>query len=78
LASQSSSAGIIEQSIVTGPSIDTVPFAIAATLNGCVIPQMPGPSISRAGVMKAEGWTRPRARQAFSAWVRQAGRSKCS
>ena len=63
----------------SGPAarIDAREILVAAW-NGWVSPQMPGPSISCEGMMKAEDWTSPRARQAFSAWVRQAGRSACS
>ena len=39
------------------------------------MPQMPGPSISGADTMESDGVTSLRAKQAFSAWVRQIGRS---
>ena len=42
-------AGIIEQSIVSGLSRLIAPSASAETLNGWVMPQMPGPLISGLG-----------------------------
>ena len=48
-SSQASSAGIIEQSIVSGLSTLIAPSASAETLNGWVMPQMPGPLISGLG-----------------------------
>src|SRR5580658_1554940 len=73
--SQASNAGIIGQSMVRTLSTAIVPLANAETLSGRVIPQMPGPAISCEGTIVAEGVTRLRAKQAFSAWVRQIGRS---
>src|SRR5271166_5240036 len=73
--SQASNAGIIGQSMVRTLSTAIVPLASAETLSGRVIPQMPGPSISCEGTIVAEGVTRLRAKQAFSAWARQTGRS---
>ena len=72
---QASSAGIIGQSMVSVLSTAIAPLASAETLSGRVMPQMPGPSISRTGTMKSEGVTNLRAKQAFSAWARQTGRS---
>ena len=73
--SQASSAGIIGQSMVSVLSTATLPSASAETLSGRVMPQMPGPSISAEGTIVAEGVTSFLAKQAFSAWVRQIGRS---
>src|SRR5271166_1367024 len=39
------------------------------------MPQIPGPSIGSAGTTKFDEMTRLRAKQTFSAWARQTGRS---
>ena len=49
LVTHSSSAAVIGQPSVCVDTSATVPPASALTLSGMVRPQMPGPSISRAG-----------------------------
>ena len=49
--SHASSAGIIGQSMVSTLSTPTLPSASADTFSGRVMPQMPGPSISREGTI---------------------------
>src|SRR5438128_331374 len=68
----------MEQSSVAVELKATAPFCSAVTLNGRVMPQIPGPDISFAGWTYSLGVIRCWARQVFSAWARQAGRCALS